>query len=152
MMTPITCACDRCRDACARSTCLPTPDEARALIRAGLGDRLATYEFDGQRFVGPAPKGQEGARGLWHTRHEGGCTFFDGRHCELHARGLKPLEGRLAHHDRPWLPVRLHVMAHWRGKQFESVDKALYRMSIGEQRALSRALFRSVQFIDQPTI
>lgn len=120
-MTPITCACQSCTAMCANTTCLPTPDEARALIRAGFGDRLATYRHPllGWQMVGPAPKGMEGARDLTDTKR--GCTFFDGQHCELHSIGLKPLEGRLAHHSRPWQPIRMHIASHWKGKRFESV-------------------------------
>lgn len=112
---------------CAGSTCLPTPAEARALIQAGYGPRLATFKFspheDKLRFVGPAPKGGEGARDVNNSRCA--CTFFDGKDCELHALGLKPLEGRLAHHTRDWLEVREHVASTWRGKQFHSVTAAL---------------------------
>lgn len=127
--TEITCECPACAAMCAGSTCLPTPDEARALIKAGYGDRLATYRFapdlEKLAFVGPAPKGQEGARDLKHTRR--GCTFFDGKHCELHGLGLKPLEGRLAHHTRRWEPIRMGMAAHWRGKSFNSVLATLSR-------------------------
>ena len=131
-MTTMQCDCPKCAAMCANSTCLPTPSEARDLIRAGYGQRLATYRFwpDPKRmaFVGPAPRGQEGARNLMHTR--GGCTFFDGAHCELHSKGLKPLEGRLAHHTRPWEPIRLHMLTHWKGRQFQSVEAMLARMAV----------------------
>lgn len=130
-MTPIECDCPKCASLCAHSTCLPTPSEARDLIRAGYASRLATYKFtpsaDLPAFVGPAPKGKEGARDLMHTRE--GCTFFDGKHCELHVLGLKPLEGKLAHHTRPWEPIRFHVMQHWKGKQFYSVEAMLSKAS-----------------------
>ena len=131
-MTPITCSCDGCKRMCAASSCLPTPAEARALIRRGYGARLSTYAFapdpESMRYVGPSPKGQEGARDLWNTACAA-CTFHtdDGR-CELHDLGLKPLEGRIAHHDRPFQQVRLHVMATWKGRQFESVRAALDRV------------------------
>jgi hypothetical protein len=129
-LTPIVCACEKCQAMCASSTCLPTPAEARELVRRGYGSRLATYRFepDPQKlsFVGPAPAGMEGARDLPHTR-TGPCTFFHGGRCDLHNPGLKPLEGRLAHHTRHWVPVRLHVAEHWRGKQFESVCAMLER-------------------------
>lgn len=131
-MTPVACACSKCAAMCANSTCLPTPEEARALIRAGFGERLATYKFhpesDALSFVGPAPMGFEGARELADTRR--GCTFFDGAHCQLHALGLKPLEGRLAHHDRDWRPIRIGMAAHWRGRQFASVLKMLERVEV----------------------
>lgn len=129
-MKPATCSCGDCRSMCEHSTCLPTPDEARALIRAGHGARLATYAFAPDpsklRFVGPAVRGSEGGRGLAHTRG-GACTFYADGKCSLHDAGLKPLEGRLALHDRPWLPVRMHVAATWKGRQFDSVLAALHR-------------------------
>lgn len=126
-MTEVHCDCQTCASMCANSTCLPTPNEAQALIEAGYGPRLATYRFwpdrDNMAVIGPAPRGREGSRNLMHTKR--GCTFFDGRHCELHSQGLKPLEGRLAHHDRPWQPLRLHMIKHWRREMFESVETML---------------------------
>lgn len=88
---------------------------------------MATYRFmpDPQQMhvTGPAPKGREGARELHHTMRE--CTFFVGGLCELHADGLKPMEGRIALHDRPATAVRALVLSHWRGKQGDSVAKRL---------------------------
>ena len=113
-MQPVTCACARCRAMCEFSTCLPTEAEAQQLIDAGYGDRLATYRWpDSPRAVtGPAPKGKEGQ--TLATTMSGACTFRlpDGR-CELHDLGLKPLEGRLALHNRPWQMVRTEVLRHW---------------------------------------
>lgn len=129
-MSPIACNCSVCRAMCEGSTCLPTPEGARALIRAGLGDRLASYAFHTdqglQRFIGPAPAGMEGGRELPDTRR-GRCTFKTAEGCELHAGGLKPQEGQLAHHDRHWLPIRMEVCRTWRGRQFDSVMAALDR-------------------------
>lgn len=131
-MTPITCSCPKCQAMCANSTCLPTPDEARALIRAGFAARLATYKFhpesDALSFIGPAPKGHEGARELTDTKR--GCTFYADGRCELHSIGLKPLEGRLAHHDRDWRPIRIGMAEHWRGQRFQSVVKMLDRTEL----------------------
>lgn len=132
MLSPLVCACDQCRSMCAHSTCLPTPAEARELIRRGYGPRLATYAFggvgSGREYVGPAPAGKEGARALLSTR-QGACTFYREGLCELHAVSLKPLEGRIAHHSRHWLPVRAEVQATWRGRQFDSVVAALNRLT-----------------------
>lgn len=126
-LTPISCACEHCAGMCARTTCLPTPDEARALIRAGFADRLATYRFwpqgAGMDYVGPAPAGQEGSRDLPNTK--AGCTFHKGGLCELHDLGLKPWEGRVAHHTRDSQPIRQAVMRSWKGKQFDSVVATL---------------------------
>lgn len=112
---------------CQTSTCLPTPEQVHALVRRGLGARLATFAFapDPERYrcIGPAPAGQEGSRGLSHTR-AGPCTFFKSGHCELHEDG-KPLEGQLARHDRPWLPIRLHVLEQWTRSAFDSARAAL---------------------------
>ncbi len=113
---------------CAHSTCLPTPDEAKKLIDAGYGDRLARYEWQGcgwavPNAVGPAPKGKAGK--TLSTTQAGECTFRleDGR-CELHDKGLKPLEGRLARHDRPWQPIRIEVLRHWVGHDPEALLRA----------------------------
>lgn len=129
LMSEVDCACPECVAMCAHSTCLPTPDEALALIDAGYAHRLATYRFWPDRtnmaVVGPAPGGLEGARDLMHTQRR--CTFFDGQHCELHACGLKPLEGRLAHHAKPWRPLRLHLIKQWQHQHFETVTARLER-------------------------
>lgn len=119
---PADCACSACQAMCAGSTCMPTVAEARTLIRAGYGPRLARYEPRGtaeHAFVAPAPKGLENT--VLKTTNSGQCTFFSGGGCELHALGLKPLEGRLARHDRPWPLVRKQVYLDWVGKRYASV-------------------------------
>lgn len=60
------CTCEECQAMC-RQPCWPTPDEARALIKAG-------YSHRGK-----------------------GCVFqMESRLCELHDPGLKPIEARLS--------------------------------------------------------
>lgn len=117
---------------------MPTPDEARDLIRAGYGERLATYRFEwrGQvfRLVGPAPAGHEGSRDRPDTL-VGPCTFLRNGKCELHEPGLKPSEGRLASHDRDPFPIRLSVANTWTGKRIDSVLAALERSQAGAQSA-----------------
>lgn len=127
-MTPIACNCEACRSMCAHSVCLPTPSEARDLVKRYPG-RMGAYVFaDGAGYIAPATVGHEG-KTLSHTR-AGACTFHGEGGCELHDNG-KPLEGRLAHHTRPWQAVRLHVIQHWHGKQFESVRASLTRVNNG---------------------
>jgi hypothetical protein len=128
-MTPITCACERCRAMCAHSACVPTPAEARELMRRGYAARMAAYKpfgTDDQAVVAPAVVGAEGGE---RRRTDGRCTFHteDGK-CELHSLGLKPMEGRLAHHDRDWRAVRHAVNATWRGQQFRSAEAMRQRL------------------------
>jgi len=120
----VSCACEQCKEMCRHSTCLPTPAEARILIRRGYGPRLARYEWTHTdvlpNAIGPAPKEHEGK--TLNSTLSGRCTFLtDDDRCELHALGLKPLEGRLALHDRSWIAVRREVLQHWKGKRYESV-------------------------------
>ena len=108
---------------CATSTCFPTPVEVRALIKRGYAGRLARYEtLAGDRVVGPAPVDHDGSVLALSTRQ---CTFYRDGLCELHDAGLKPMEGRLAHHDRHPLPVRLRVLSEWKGRRYESVLHAM---------------------------
>lgn len=122
VMTETKCCCEKCKSMCAHSSCVPTPDEARALIKRGYADRMACFmqSRDGvvSRYVAP----RFGADQAF-----GPCTFFRDGLCELHDIGLKPLEGRLAHHSLNPSVVRSEVLRHWRGKTFESVEKQLMR-------------------------
>ena len=124
--TPAECTCASCQAMCMESTCMPTPAEARALMRAGHALRLARYEprgTDEHAFVAPAPRGLEGA--TLRTTNSGRCTFLSAGRCELHGSGLKPMEGRLALHDRPWPLVRKQVYVTWSGRRYASVRAML---------------------------
>lgn len=131
-MNPVQCACARCQAACASSTCLPTPDEARLLIARGYAGRLCSYRFhpDPARlaFIGPAARGDGGAEEVPHTRR-GSCTFFERGTCLLHDRGFKPLEGRIALHSRPWLTVRALVCRTWQQGDFDKV-RSMWRTAL----------------------
>jgi hypothetical protein len=126
-MKPIQCRCPKCVSMCAHSACVPTPQEAQALIRAGYAKRMAIYQpFIGsseQAVIGPAVVGAEGGT---RQRTEGRCTFHtaDGK-CELHDLGLKPLEGRIAHHSRDWRVVRMQVNSKWSKPAFEQTAAVL---------------------------
>lgn len=124
-MQQVSCSCQSCKSMCSNSVCLPKPEEARALIRAGYANRLGVYVFDdGRGYVAPATKGHEG-KTLPHT-NVGGCTFqsSDGL-CELHDRNLKPFEGRMSCHDRPYQSIRIEAISSWKGRQFDSVRASL---------------------------
>lgn len=94
------CACERCSQMC-QAPCCPTPEEVIVLIERGYAGRLMLDDWPGQAdIVKPALKGHEGEKAPWSVKTLDGCTFWtaDGK-CALHSRGLKPLQGRLAHHD-----------------------------------------------------
>jgi hypothetical protein len=111
------CTCEKCRRMCALRPCWPTPDEAKAIEEAGYGDRMAeTAIFHGDEMHTvrcPAPRGKAGTFALEQT---GPCTFFRNGRCELHRKGLKPKEGRLAHHTmtrEQSIELRLEVGQEW---------------------------------------
>lgn len=92
----LSCTCSKCVQMCKHSPCIPTVDQARELIKAGYGDRLAISQVllphigvDQHVISGKGTRNPDGM-----TMQ---CNFLtpDGK-CELHDLGLKPLEGRLA--------------------------------------------------------
>jgi hypothetical protein len=106
------CSCDICVNACKTSPCLPTPDEARALKRAGYGDRLSRYRYVAGGPViakGPAIVGKEGGSAL--LSDSGPCTFLQDGLCEIHH--MKPYEGREWWHGTSWKRVRMTVLESW---------------------------------------
>lgn len=97
------CDCEECRSMCHRP-CWGTPKELKRLIDAGYSDRLMKdywTEANGERteILSPALKGHEKQGAPFFPRSEKGCTFWKDGLCELHDLGLKPSEGRLAHHS-----------------------------------------------------
>lgn len=95
------CQCAECRSYCLRP-CWPTPDEAMALIDAGYAHRLMLDWWQDDNapiaILCGALKGHEGQITPYWPKSAGGCTFYVNGLCQLHNLGLKPLEGRVAHH------------------------------------------------------
>ncbi len=93
-VVPTQCACQKCKNLC-HTPCLGTPEDIEALIEAGYGDRLMLTKWGVGILAGLTNK----MISMLQPRLEpdGWCTFRreDGL-CELHDKGLKPLEGRLA--------------------------------------------------------
>jgi len=85
-----------------RIPCWPTPSEALAIIQAGYGDRLrmtARYEdlkhHDTTVYLlAPRADSPETSSSPYC------CILMRAGLCILHDLGLKPIEGRAAHHDR----------------------------------------------------
>ncbi len=110
------CSCDKCAAMCDHRPCWGTPDEMRKIIEAGFGERLMRdywskpdAEID---ILAPAIVGYEGQSAPWWPM--GRCTFLtDDGLCSLHDLGLKPIEGRLAHHDGGSKAVHRAVAMRW---------------------------------------
>jgi len=100
------CHCDDCIEMCKTYSCLPTPDEAAALIRAGYGKQLMldTRPSDSKPHIKiltllPAMKGYERKISPMEIGISP-CVFLnDEGLCDLHEKGLKPFEGRHIQHD-----------------------------------------------------
>src|ERR1700679_1101292 len=93
------CDCKKCQKMC-HAPCCGTPEDFENIIEAGFGKRLMFDAFpDGEPMLKPALKGYEGNRSPFETASIKGCTFWNGKHCELHSKGLKPSLGKLAHHS-----------------------------------------------------
>jgi hypothetical protein len=81
--------------------CIPAPGEAMALA-ALYPKRMQTYQdaTTGVQYIAP---GLEGGR----------CVFQRGGLCQLHDKGRKPMQGRLACHDRPNDVLRAKMLEQW---------------------------------------
>jgi len=124
------CSCDVCVNMCRTRPCWPTPEQAAALMDAGYARRLSAvqviaYTERGSRITAlvPAVSGKEGM-----VQDDlgavGQCTFLDNGLCELHDKGLKPLEGQVLMHDKISDAPRLKIMEQWKSS---AGDKLLWR-------------------------
>lgn len=112
------CRCNECISACKHVPCWGTPEEIESLILAGYGKRMTMHvltkgygsvktgvesigmwNIDPVRIIAPGFVGFLG-RLTVSAASTGKCTFItkDGK-CELHDKNLKPIEGRIQHHD-----------------------------------------------------
>lgn len=92
---PTACSCEKCKSQC-RTPCLGTPEDIERLINAGYGSRLAPTSWLVGVLMGVTDRPIE----MVQAKVENGwCTFYNDGLCELHAKGLKPTEGRLSHHS-----------------------------------------------------
>jgi hypothetical protein len=100
------CSCDVCRSMCKRP-CWGTPADIQNIIDAGYGKRLMldywvrSEDEGGYIYIlSPALKNFEDQQAPWMPRDDEGCTFWNkDQLCDLHDKGLKPTEGKLAIHD-----------------------------------------------------
>jgi hypothetical protein len=100
------CTCQECVDMCKTYSCLPTPQEAQRMIDAGFGKKMM---LDTRPAVShpdikistllPAMVGYERKLSPMEIGISS-CIFLVCERCQLHAVGMKPLEGRVAIHDK----------------------------------------------------
>ncbi len=99
---PSECSCEKCKVMC-HAPCCGSVEDFEKLIDAGYANRLMFDDLpsicDGGDFLKAALKGYEAKQSPWHTSSREGCTFFKNGKCELHDLNLKPILGRLAHHE-----------------------------------------------------
>ena len=88
--TQASCQCNECMDMC-ETPCWPTPDEVMRLVVIGYVRKLElkNWVIDGSEIEIVVPKRSD----------NGYCVFFKKGKCLLHRNGLKPREGRYAHHS-----------------------------------------------------
>lgn len=92
------CDCVKCSEMC-HAPCCGTIRDIVKLIEAGYADRLMLDDWPGDTdLIKPALKGHEARTAPWSTLTKKGCTFWKEGKCELHESGLKPTQGKLAHH------------------------------------------------------
>ena len=124
-----TCACEKCKNMCRERPCWPSPQEAQKLIDSGYSNRLM-YDYwvgDGRTgsdigIISPAIVGYEGkAAPSWSM---GRCTFLTKDDlCELHDKGLKPIEGRVADHTGQLSGLHGEVAFLWNNGYGEGIVK-----------------------------
>jgi hypothetical protein len=100
----VSCDCKTCKSMCIDGyPCRPTPDEADILLDNGFAKKMCLEgsdvfvgdEYESIQLVKPAIAGKECKSLTGYTR--GDCVMLDAQnHCILHAKGLKPVEGRKA--------------------------------------------------------
>ena len=105
---------------CQRVPCLGTPHDILAVINAGYIDKVCFTEWAAGMFLGhitrPIDMVQIKSKG---NGLNGECVFYNDGKCELHESGLKPTEGKLAHHEvsaielRPEYNLAYQVAIEW---------------------------------------
>ena len=90
------CSCPACQKMCKTSPCLGTPADILNIIMAGHGKGLSRTSWATGVVVGV----HDSVVDMIQPRMEDhGCAFLDCNNlCTLHDLGLKPTEGKMAHH------------------------------------------------------
>lgn len=125
---PTECDCEMCSSMC-HAPCSGTPAEMVNLMKAGYANRLMCDNIPDEsgipEIIKPALKGYEGKSAPYTISSRRGCTFFKEGKCELHDLGLKPIQGKLAHHNNnedQIKEINLLLIFSWNS---EGVDEAV---------------------------
>lgn len=129
---PISCNCEKCKQMCQRTPCLGTPQDILALINAGHVDKVCYTEWAAGIILGhitrPIPMVQIKTK---NGNRDGSCVFYNDGKCELHENGLKPTEGKLAHHEvsaielRPEYNLTYQVAIEWTKEENSDVIREI---------------------------
>ena len=97
-LTPVSCSCGTCVNMCRTAPCIGTKEDIIKLSKAGYAKRLAPTTLVApiifQLFGRPIT--------IIGAKFDKQCTFLtEDNKCELHDKGLKPTEGKLAIHSQP---------------------------------------------------
>jgi hypothetical protein len=110
------CSCQACKDMCKRP-CWGTPAEMEKIIAAGFGSKLMLdyYVMDDEtvyNLCGAFPGYEAKEAPFWPGPSHGKCMFLTPKRslCQLHRKGLKPIEGRVAHHSDVVEKINKHFM------------------------------------------
>lgn len=133
---PSECDCLKCSTMC-QGPCCGTPKEMKELITRGFGSRLMFDDLPGgSDLLKPALKGYEGKKAPWQTASKEGCTFWINGKCELHSSGLKPIQGKLAHHtltDDDDMKIGNFIKQSWETKEAEEVINIWKKSNLEKQ-------------------
>jgi hypothetical protein len=99
MIPEYVCDCQECREFCERTPCMGTPKEIAAIIvkEYAYPNRLvvSTENDPTLDFTVVKPRGNHPTNPT-----QGTCVVYKDGKCVLHDPGLKPIEGRVAVHDK----------------------------------------------------
>jgi hypothetical protein len=94
--TENSCACSLCRDMCKTVPCMGTPGDILRIINNGFIEKLIWTDWAAGVKFGIDPVTMIQPRQL----PNGHCSFLTADNkCELHDKGIKPIEGKLAAHN-----------------------------------------------------
>lgn len=93
---PVSCDCDICKSMCHRTPCLGTPEDIEKIIDAGFGHKIMGTIWGTGKLMGWTKH----LITMFQPQMNNTCVFLENNLCTLRGCGLKPTEGKLAHHTR----------------------------------------------------